>query len=62
MQHSIQQSTADFTKIFVEEDAHSFLFILVTEIKIMKEKDVERLHYNQYKEVPLHTADNILYI
>lgn len=62
MQTDIQQSITDLTKIFVEQEVHLFPFIVGAEIKIMKESDVERLHYNQYIKVPLHTHNNIFHI
>lgn len=58
----IQPSIADLIKIFVEQEVHLFLFILGAEVKIMKESDVERLHYTQYIKVPLLTDKNILHI
>lgn len=62
LQHSdTQQSIADFIKIFADQKVCLILFILGIEMKVMKESDVERLHYNQYIKVPLHTDNNILH-
>lgn len=62
LKHSnTRQSIADLIKIFAEQKVCLFLFILGVEMKIMKESDVERLHYNQYIKVPLHTDNNILH-
>lgn len=62
LKHSdTQQSNADLIKISSEQKVRLFILILGVEMKVMKESDVERLHYNQYIKVPLHTDNNILH-
>lgn len=48
-------------KIFAEQKVRLFLSILGVEMKVMRESDVERLHFNQYINVPLHADNNILH-